>query len=69
MIPAVAFRFKCDHIILIRIIIVDINIRHGYSFRIEEPLKQQVIWDRVDIRDPQTVAHPASGCGATSRSY
>ena len=48
---------------------VDIDIRHGNSFRVQETLKQQVIADRIDIRDMQTVGNDASSCASTSRAY
>ncbi len=41
---------------------VDVNIRHGHPLRVEEPLKKQVIPDRVDIRNLQAVGHDAA-CG------
>ena len=39
----------------IDIIKVDINIRHGYAFGIEESLKEERIAQRVNIRDPQQI--------------
>ena len=48
---------------------VDIDIRHGNPFRVQETLKQQAITDRINIRDMQAVGNDASSCTSTSRSY
>ena len=39
---------------------VDINIRHGHTFRIQETLEQQIVTDGVDVGDFQAVSHDAS---------
>ena len=44
---------------------VNINIRHGYSFRIQKTLKQQVITDRIQLSNPKCVGNQAS-CGRAS---
>ena len=46
---------------------VHVNIRHGDTFRIQETLEEQVVTDRIDIRDTQAVGNdgtcrrPSSG--------
>ena len=39
------------------IIEIDVNIRHGDTVRIQETLKQEVVLDRVEVGDFQTVGH------------
>ncbi len=51
------------------IIKVHINIRERYTVRIEESFEQQVILDRVDLRDAKTVCHDTSGCRSSSGTY
>ena len=48
---------------------VNINIRHGYSFRIQETLKQKVISNRIQLCDPQSIGNQTSCSGTSSRSY
>ena len=48
---------------------VDIEIRHRYAFGVEEPLEEEVVLDRVDIRDRDGVGDQGAGSGTTSRSY
>ena len=47
---------------------VYIYIRHADSFRIEEPLEDQVVLDRVYIRYPERVCHDAARCRASAGS-
>ena len=47
---------------------VNINIGHGYTLRIQETLKQQIITDRVNVRNVQTVRYDTSR-STSSRSY
>ena len=46
-----------DHLLPSLVAEVDIDIRHGDTLRIQETLKDQLIPDRIDIRDLQTVGH------------
>ena len=46
-----------------------INIRHGNPLRVQEALKEQVILQRVQIRNPQGIRHDAAGSGASPRPY
>ena len=48
---------------------VDINIRHGYTFRVQKSLKQKIVTDRIDIGDTGRIGNQTSGCTASSRSY
>ncbi len=48
---------------------VNINIRHGHSLRIEKPLKQKLIFIRINIGNPQGIGDQTSGSRTASRSY
>ena len=48
---------------------VHIDIRHGHTLRVQETLKEQIVPDRVQLRDAKRIRDDASGCRATSRSY
>ena len=47
---------------------VHVDIGHGHTLRIEEPLEQKLIPQGIDISDPQAVRHDAARGGAPSRS-
>ncbi len=49
------------------IIKVDIDIRHGNPLRVQEPLKQQVVLDRVDVGDREAVGHAGAGSRTPAR--
>ena len=51
------------------IIEVGINIRQRDTVWIEETLKQQVVFQRVDLGDAQTVSHYGTCCRTTSWSH
>ena len=48
---------------------IHVNIRHRYSLRIQEPLKKQVVTDRINIRDSQAVCHNTARRGSTPRPH
>ena len=48
---------------------VNVNIRHGNSFRIQESLKEQIITDRIKLCDSQSVGNKTSRGRTSSRSY
>ena len=64
MILTVALLDIRNHPSAIDIVKVDINIRHGHAFGVEETLKEKCIRQRVDIRDPQEICDNAAGSGA-----
>ena len=47
---------------------VNVNIRHGYSFRIEKTLEQQIITNWIQLCDAQCIRNQASRCRSTPRS-
>ena len=48
---------------------VDIDIGHRHAFRIQEALEQQIVLQRIDVRDLQRVTHQAPCRGAASRPH
>ena len=48
---------------------VGIDIRQRDTVWIEETLKQQVVLQRIDLGDAETVGHHRTSSGATSRTY
>ena len=47
---------------------IHIDIRHGYSLRIQETFKEQIIPDRVQLGDPKCIGNQASCGRASSRT-
>ena len=47
---------------------VDIDIGHGNAFGIQEALKEQVVLQRIHVRDAQRVADQAAGSRAAARA-
>ena len=48
---------------------VNINIRHGDTFRIQKTLKQKIIPDGIDVGDLQRIGNNASRCRSTARPH
>ena len=48
---------------------INIEVGHGDPFRIEKPLKEQGVGDRVNIGDPQRKGHQRSGSGTAPGAY
>ena len=68
-IPSILLHHIVDNLLTAFKAEININIRHGYSFRIQKPLEQQVIADGVNIRNSQAVGDDASRRRASSRPY
>ena len=51
------------------IVEVHIDIRQRDTVRIQETLKQQVVFNRVNLRNPQTIGHCRTGSRTTTRPY
>ncbi len=47
---------------------VDVDVRHRHALGIQEALEQQVVGQRVDVRDLQAVRHDAAGGAAAARA-
>ena len=61
--------YPLQHLTSSVIVEVGINIRQGDTVRIKETLEKQVVFQRVYLRDTETVSHHTSGSRATSRTY
>ena len=48
---------------------VDIEIRKGYTFRIQESFEEKIVFYRVYICDCSCVGYKGTGSGSSSRSY
>ena len=57
------------HQMALHIADIRIDIGHAHPFRIQEPFKDQVVFQRVDAGDPGQVSHDTSGGAASSRAH
>ena len=48
---------------------VDVKIRHGHAFGIQEALKQQIVGDGIEVSDAQGIGHQRSCTGAAPRPH
>ena len=48
---------------------VDIKVRHADAFRVEEALKQQIVFQRVHVRDVEAIGGEASRTAAAAGAY
>ena len=62
----IVFSFKSNNFILVTVVVIYVDIRHRYSFRIKESFKQKIIWNRVNVGNSETITHPAAGSGTAS---
>ena len=67
--PTVTFRNIVDHPVAPFHAEVDIEVRHGYAFRIEETFEQQFVFKRIKIRDGQRIGHQRTCTRPAPRSY
>ena len=61
--------YPAKHFTTTVVIEVHIDIGQGDTVRIQETLEQQVVLDRVDLGDTQTVSHCRTGSRTTSGPY
>ena len=47
---------------------VDVHVRHRLAPRVEEPLEEEVVTDRVEVGDLERIRHDAAGGRAASRA-
>ena len=66
---AVLLRHPVEHAAAAVVVEVDVDIGQRDAVRIEETLEQQVVGDRVDLRDAQAVGHGRAGRRATPRTH
>ena len=48
---------------------VDVEVGHGYPLRVEKTLEQQVVAQRVEVGDTETVGHQRARAGAASGAH
>ncbi|CAB4835646.1 unannotated protein [freshwater metagenome] len=68
VVAAVALGGVTDHLVAITRVEVHVDIRHRHATRVEEPLEQQVVLDRIQVGDAQAVGHRTARGRATPRS-
>src|SRR6185369_8374339 len=69
LVPAILFGDVLDNLFPPFRTEIDVDIRHRNTFRIEEPLEQQIIGDRVDIGDPDRIGNERTGSRAPAGAY
>ena len=65
---AVLLRHVADHALAAADGEVDVDVRHRHALGVEEALEQQVVAERVDVRDLERVGDDAAGRRATARA-
>jgi hypothetical protein len=60
VVAAVALGGVADHLVAVAGVEVHVDVGHRDAARVEEPLEQQVVLDRVEVGDPQAVGHRAA---------
>ncbi len=68
MFAAVLAHHIIDHLIPPLIAEIDVDIRHRDAFGIEEALEQQIVPDRINVRDLQDIGDQAARRRPSSRS-
>ena len=69
VVPSILIHHPSQHFSTSVVIEVGINIRQIDTVRVEETLKQQVIFQWVDLRYSQAISHYGTGSRTTSRSH
>src|SRR5207253_11355786 len=47
---------------------IDVDVGHGHAFRVQEPLEEKVVLQRIDVGDTEAVSHKRSGRRASTWS-
>ena len=68
MFATVRFGGVANHFVPITIIEVHIDVGHGFSSRIQESFKEQVVLDWIKISDLQAISNRTPRCRSTTRS-
>ena len=66
---AVPALYVIDHPIAPVLTEIDVEVRHGDAFRVEEALEQQVVAQRIEIGDAQRIGDERTGARAASRAH
>ena len=69
LITAILFNHVVNDFLTAIIVKIDINIRHGHSFRIQKSLKQQIVLKRVNIRNTCAIGHHGTSSRPPSRPH
>ena len=69
VVRAVLLRHELEHLAAPRVVEVHVDIGHRDSVGIQEPLEQQVVLYRVDVRDAKRVGNGRARSGATPRAH
>ena len=57
-----------DHLAAAPVVEVDVDVGHGHALRVQEPLEDQPVLDRVELGDPHGVRGHGAGGRTTSRA-
>ena len=68
VVPAVALGGVLDHLAAVAGVEVHVDVGHLLAARVQEPLEQQVVADRVDVDDAQAVRDARAGRAAPPRT-
>ena len=68
VVRAVAFGGVADHVAAVALVEVHVDVGHGATPRVQEPLEDQAVAQRVDVHDAQAVRDAAPGRGAAARA-
>ena len=68
MIGAVAALHIVDNLLTADVAEVDVDIRHRHALRIQKPLKEQFVLQRIKIRDAQEIGDDAARRRAAPRT-
>ena len=55
-----------DHAVAVGLAEVDVEVGHGHPLRIQEPLEQQLVLQRVQVGDAERIGHQRTGAGSSS---
>ena len=66
---SVFFCYIFDYAGSLRILEVHVDIRHGYTFRIQETFKQKIIANRIQLCNSKRISYQTACCRSSSRSY
>ena len=66
---AIALGDVVDHLSAALDAKVGINIRHRFAFRVQEPLKQQTVLDRINVGDAKGIGHKRARRRSPARSH
>ena len=65
---AVQFTGVLDDSLAVIEVHINIKIRHGNAFRIKKTLKNQIEYERIDVRNCHAVCNKRTCAGTTSRT-